>query len=438
MYKPVLLLAAIISALFPAHRLCAAPLSWDTCVAEARAHNRNLLAAEHDYRAAQFRIDSASGASYPQLSVDLDASRSSSGASGDLQILHSGDGTAASPGSDAGPGNTMSAALSLRQSIFSGFRIEAEIESARAQAEVSRADLDIARARVSYDLKSAYASLLYSQDSVQLARSIMDRREENLALVELRYQNGNENKGSYLLSRAALADASLGSLQAENLIHSSRQQLAAVLGRESAEDLQVSGEVPATAAPANPPFEKLLSGIPEDRRALALKKIADAGLKAAEAPYYPSVDVSGQSAYRDQGTGLAGKDSWRFGIQVSYPLFTGWSDLYNRKSAQENLNSAVSQRIATAQQLRSRLRSAWTAYAEAVQRVEVNREFVDAAANRAEIARARYNNGLLSFEDWDVIENDLITRQKNLLLSQRDRVVAEAAWEQAQGKGVFQ
>ena len=34
----------------------------------------------------------------------------------------------------------------------------------------------------------------------------------------------------------------------------------------------------------------------------------------------------------------------------------------------------------------------------------MDREFVEAAAVRAEIARSKYHNGLLSFEDWDIIE----------------------------------
>jgi hypothetical protein len=48
-----------------------------------------------------------------------------------------------------------------------------------------------------------------------------------------------------------------------------------------------------------------------------------------------------------------------------------------------------------------------------------------------------YNNGLITFTDWDIIENDLILRQKSLLQTERDRVVAEAAWEQVQGLGVI-
>jgi hypothetical protein len=43
----------------------------------------------------------------------------------------------------------------------------------------------------------------------------------------------------------------------------------------------------------------------------------------------------------------------------------------------------------------------------------------------------------MTFEDWDIIENDLIQRLKTFLQSQRDRVIAEASWELAQGKGVI-
>jgi outer membrane protein TolC len=57
---------------------------------------------------------------------------------------------------------------------------------------------------------------------------------------------------------------------------------------------------------------------------------------------------------------------------------------------------------------------------------------------RAEIARSKYNNGLTTFDDWDLIESDLINRQRAVLSSQGNRVVAEAAWEQAQGRGALQ
>jgi outer membrane protein TolC len=83
------------------------------------------------------------------------------------------------------------------------------------------------------------------------------------------------------------------------------------------------------------------------------------------------------------------------------------------------------------------LEQAYSGYVQAVEQVNVSQAFVEAAQTRAEISRAQYNNGLLTFNDWNLIENDLTQRQTNYVVSQRDRVSAEAAWEQAQGKGVI-
>jgi hypothetical protein len=71
------------------------------------------------------------------------------------------------------------------------------------------------------------------------------------------------------------------------------------------------------------------------------------------------------------------------------------------------------------------------------EKLEVDALFVEAGTSRARIAKEKYNNGLLTFDEWDIIENDLITRQKTLVQTERDRVIAEALWEQVQGRGVI-
>jgi outer membrane protein TolC len=85
-------------------------------------------------------------------------------------------------------------------------------------------------------------------------------------------------------------------------------------------------------------------------------------------------------------------------------------------------------------ELQAALAQAHAGFIAAVAKLAVDEEFAAAAQLRAEIARSKYNNGLLSFENWDIIENDLIARQRALLASRRDRVIAEAAWQQAIGQ----
>jgi outer membrane protein TolC len=84
-----------------------------------------------------------------------------------------------------------------------------------------------------------------------------------------------------------------------------------------------------------------------------------------------------------------------------------------------------------------KLKQMYRAFVESLEKLKVDRDFLEAASVRAEIARSKYNNGLLSFEDWDIIENDLITKQKTYLQSERDVILAEAAWQQTRGKGII-
>ena len=82
-------------------------------------------------------------------------------------------------------------------------------------------------------------------------------------------------------------------------------------------------------------------------------------------------------------------------------------------------------------------KDAYRTYVEGVMKLDVDQAFVVAAESRERIAKAQYNNGLTTFIDWDNIENDLINRQKSFLQTEKERVTAEAAWEQALGRGVI-
>ena len=125
------------------------------------------------------------------------------------------------------------------------------------------------------------------------------------------------------------------------------------------------------------------------------------------------------------------------GLSLSIPLFTGGKNYYGFQSTSALASAADLQRENVLREQRRKLEAAWASYLEANLKLKADESFQKASVVRAEIARTRYNNGLLSFEDWDVIENDLIIRQRTILNTKRDRVSAEAAWEQAQGTGVW-
>jgi outer membrane protein len=394
-------------------------LDWQSCVQEAVANNPDLRSARANLNAAAYSAKGAYSGYLPQLS----AGASYDNISGNVVNTDTSQAT-------------YNTSVTLSQNLFAGYQDQAKVAQGAANREASAASLAVTKAQLSQNLKDAFIGLKYAQDNVLLTEQIMHRLEENLRLVELRFESGNENKGSFLLTKASLTQARFDHLQAQQDLVSAQSQLARVLGRSRNGGLEVRGDVPVTEPGIAPDFEQIVRQIPDYQQVAAQQKSAEAGVTLARSGLYPSLDLSGN-------VGRTGNNWFPDGtrravvLNLNVPLYSGGKDYYATKSAVSSLEAASSTTDSTEQQLLVKLNQTYAAYVAAVERLKVSQDFLDAATTRAEIARSKYNNGLMSFEDWDTIENDLIQRQKTFLLSRRDRVVAEAAWEQAQGKGVI-
>ncbi|MEI8347438.1 MAG: TolC family protein, partial [Pseudomonadota bacterium] len=330
-----------------------------------------------------------------------------------------------------------STSLNATQNLFSGMQDKAKVDQAKAGVGVSQSNLNNVKAKLSYDLKSAYMNLIFSQNSIKLTQDIIGRRESNLKLVELRFTSGRENKGSVLLSKAYLEQAKYDHLQAINSLELGQVQLAKVLGIEdNTEQIEVSDPIPTTKPTDKIDLKQLALDIPDYQLALAQEQSADAGIVLARASFFPSLNLTGSTGRTDDQWSPQNKN-WSIGVGVTIPLFNGGKDYFATQAAYSNYRTAVFSKQNAFRQAIMKLKQTYNSYLEAVQKLEVDRAFTDAALTRAKVARETYNNGLLSFDDWDTIENDLINRQKALIQSERDRVIAEATWEQAQGKGVI-
>lgn len=400
-------------------------LIWETCVPEAAANNPDLRSARANLDAAGYTAQGAYSGYLPQLSAGTGYTDTSGSAT-----------RSGTTGSTTTSDTTYNASVSLSQNLFAGFQDRAKVRQGAANREVAEASLAVAKAKLSQDLKTAFAGLKYAQDNVILTENIAHRREENLRLVELRFESGNENKGSYLLTKAALAQARYEHLQAQQELVSAQAQLARVLGRSETGELEVRGDIPLSAPGTAPDFRELARQVPDYRQVAAQQKSAAAGVTLARSGLYPSLNLSG-SVGRVGNDWFPGGTQRTVGLNLNVPLYSGGKDYYATKSAASSLEVAASNTDSTEHQLLVKLRQGYASYIESVEKLKVDQAFLDAASTRAEIARSKYNNGLMTFEDWDIIENDLIQRQKTFLQSQRDRAVNEAAWEQVQGKGVI-
>lgn len=397
--------------------LHAETLTWEQCVSEASQNNAAVKSAYQSWQASSSQISATKSVFLPQVSASFSANYGKNMAIPNAQAEDS-----------------YNASVQVSQSIFNGWADQARVDQSDATASIAEKNLQITKAQTSYDLKTAYARLVFAQRAIRLQESIRGRRKSNLNLVDLRFDNGSENKGSVLLSQAYLDQADLSIIQAQNSIKVANAQLARALGRDEVEILKVSEAIPTTPLPQNPNFQTIALSTPQRAQAVLREKSAESGIKLAKAGYFPTLGVSG-SYGRQDNVFFPRDDSWSVGVMLSIPIFNGGRDYYSTQSAISNRSAAGTSREDLDRQLVLNLNTYLSSFTEAQKNLQVTQSFLKASEMRAEIGRGRYNNGLLSFDAWDLIETDLINRQQAYIQSQRDYVIAEAAWENGLGTG---
>jgi outer membrane protein len=406
--------------LYSSTALAADKMTFNEAIDLAVQNNLEVKASYDEWKASQADKKSVRSAYFPKISASLDYDKTN------IDSKTTGNSITTS-------GYTK--ALNLSYNLFNGFSDYANLKIAEANIRTNEADLQETKAKISFDLKTAVANFNFAKESLVQMREILKRREDNLRTVELRFDNGRENKGSVLLSRAYLEQAKLDVLRAENGLESSRVFLNRVLNLSESSSVDV--EAPVVSTVTAPNFDFLIPNTPTAKKFKATLDNATATLQSKESGYYPKWDVSGSTGKKGNELFPNVESNWRIGTSLTWEIFSGGKDFYSANSAALIEKSAEKRLENQNKELRRNLVENYITFTEAFQEVKVSSAFLEAAKVRAEISRSKYNNGLMTFDDWDIIENDLISRQKDYTLKIRDRLTAEAAWEQVQGTGVI-
>jgi len=392
-------------------------LSWADCVTCATAHHPALAATRAQIDAAAADTQVARAAMRPQLSAGASADRSSRAGIND----------------GADPSYGVSA--SFAQSLYSGGRNTANLRSTRAAYDRTEASAAATLASVTYDLRTAFVSVLYGQERIDVLRRIERRLQDNKELVELRYEGGREHKGSLAMSRAACHAAAVDSRQAERELGVAQQTLLRTMGVPGTACV-VRAAFVTDVVPREANWLEAARETPGYAAAAAARAVAEAELAAARSGYFPDLSL-GASASRSGDSMALDNDQWSAGLRVSFPFWSGGRTRADVSRARASVREAEAN-LAGAVHGRARdLADAWLAFTNAAENVTVRAAYLSAAETRAEIARQQYGDGLLSFDNWDLIESDLIARRRSLLESQRAAMQAEAAWWRTTGRSAF-
>ena len=412
--------------------LIGATWNWESISERAKTENMALKTAREQLISTEYSQKAALKGFLPTLRGNISAMRTGSERPSAIvtngQIVNS---------TSSVLNDTVVTSLNFSQNLFSGLKDWSRYSQAKWQTQNKYWSLVKTKSEVSYSLKEAFSSLLYAQEYAELTKEIISRRESNYQIVKVRFESGRENKGSVLLAQAYLDQARLDAIIAADNLSVARKQLFSLINKDAFEEYRVEGEPPLlTMNLTDEDLKEVALNTPDYHQAFSMEKSSEEEVRALRSAFIPSLDFSAsisrnsQFFFPDENN-----QRWTLGLNLSIPIFDGLRDYSTLKGAVSNKYAAEATKRNTYLTLIPSIRQAVNLARQSDVKLRVDARFREASQTRAEIARAKYNNGLLTFEDWDIIESELINRQINYLQSKRDRIVKYAAFEKSIGKG---
>jgi outer membrane protein TolC len=388
-------------------------LTWQECVKLAREHNPSLKAAREMVNQQRAVIGITRGPLLPEITANGEIS--------------TGDNTT------AGRYNRHAYSIDGNQLLFDGLKSYYDLKEADSSYQASLHQYRVTSSEVRLALKLAFINLLTSRKSLETAETILARRKLNLDLIAIRYRAGREHKGSLLTARADYREAKHQVVQAERAIALYRKGLATAIGITPSEKIEITGQISvADYKKEDPDFNELTRQNPLLKQMIKELESARYSKKSARVDFLPKVYAFFNVGVSDDQF-IPRNTEWSVGVKATLPLVQGGSRIYTVQKNESYYKQVLAQTADTRDTVLYTLFETWNDLRSAADYVTIREQYVKANIERAKIAKAQYSIGLVTFDSWIIIENNLAQARNNLVSSERDALIAEAKWIQAKG-----
>ena len=310
--------------------------------------------------------------------------------------------------------NAYSLRLSLKQPVFTGFRLSSTAQMYESYAEASHYDLDVSQQNLREQITEVYW-LIYKTG--QTEKALM----ENLILMEAHkkdidnfFAQGLVTKDEVLMVESKKAGLNIKLLEIRNNIEVLELGLKNLIGIPLQANIEFrfdEGKVTDFPVDLNTDLQSTLEKRGEIKSVEQRIKAADSAVKAATGGFYPQVFLAGNFYYdrpnsRYMPTADEFNDSWDVGVGISFDLWnwgkTGYqyqqakfkhkSILEKEKQIKDGIVVEVTQKYLKLKQVRESITAAEIAVqaAEESRRI-TNDRFLHGSAKNSELLEAESN-----------------------------------------------
>ncbi len=398
----------------------AVTLTLDEALATALKSHPQLIEAKENLHAAAARTGQALANYYPQISIAADWVRGRTFFPAQESIKTT---------------EVNSDGLYLKQTLYDFGRTAGVVEAARGNREAAVKTMEITRQELSLRVKSAYYLLLATEKQILATRETVRAREDVYRQAQEFFDQGIRAKVDVAKAEANFYSARTSLIRAENNRELARVELANAMGLSSLEDSSLV-EPPSMAITLPERRQAQLESIrnrAELQQLTALKSTATANLKSANSSYLPILSGTASIGYSGRDVPPTG-NVWSVGLNLSMPLFSGFSSVEQVREATANINALEARNSNLRLQITKEVESAWLGGNEAAARMVSTEKEVAAAKENQALAEGRYHEGIGSIIEVTDAQSQALDAQTAHIQARYDYYTALARLDRAIGK----
>lgn len=287
--------------------------------------------------------------------------------------------------------------VSATQLVYDFGQQSSRYRAAETSAEAARIEEQVLRLQLVFGVRRAYFDARAAKDMVGVAQEALDDQNRHLEQVDGFVRAGTQPEIALAQQRAAVANAQVLLITAQNAYETTKAQLNQAAGLTGSTDYDVGDEVLGPVDGEDLPRDALLARAIATRPELAnlskQRQAQEEALRAARGGYGPT--LSAVAGATEQGTALGGLvPNWSAGALLAWPVFQGGLTEAEVRQAEAGLHSLDAQRSLEELQVRVEVDSARLAVRAASATIGAANDALVNAREQLRLAEQRYATGV--------------------------------------------
>ena len=337
--------------------------------------------------------------------------------------------------------NNFSMRASLRQPLFTGFRLDASKDVADYTAEASGQDYVRDRSDLIYNVRNAYWSYYKAREFKKVIDDNVEQIKAHLRDVENQMDQGMATKNDVLKVRVQLSDARFRQIDAGNSVRLSMIGLSNTLGISLSTEITLLTDIdfqPKTYPDLNALIAHAIENRPDVKSMEYRVKAGEAGVTAARSGWFPQIYLTGNLYYERPNSRIFPtldlfKETWDLGVSVSLDIWNWGTTVHQTDQAQSQLAQSRDAAGQLQDAITLEITQTYLNLTQARERISVAHMTVEQAEENFRITGQRFKEGLALNTDMLDAEFALLQAKLNHTQALVDYQLAEARLEKAVG-----